>query len=289
MAFEHHRVERCGVNLHCVSCGEGPAVLLIHGFPQHWWMWRDLMRRLSNAGYRAIAVDQRGMGGSDIPPGGYDKKTLAADVAAVLDNLVGSPAVVVGYDHGGGTALALAFERPELVSKLVVIEYAPPGFGYEFGLTAAPGNVNWQLAFFTQVDVAVSFIQGKERELLSWYFWHWAHNADAVVQEDFEVYVRQLQKPGGLRGGFAHFASVFEDLDHFKAWNARGQLLMPILGIGGETAAGTYIETGLSPLAASLQTAVIPSCGHWVAEEQPQALAEAILNLLNAPDTSVSR
>lgn len=280
MPFEHHRISSHGVSLHCVSCGEGPAVLLIHGFPQHWWMWRDLMGRLSDAGFRAIAVDQRGMGGSDIPPGGYDKKTLAADVAAVLDELVGGPAVIVGYDHGGGTALALAYERPDLVSKLVVIEYAPPGFGYEFGLTAAPGNVNWQLAFFTQVDVAVSFIQGKERELLSWYFWHWAHNADAIPQNDFETYVRQLQKPGGLRGGFAHFASVFEDFDHFKEWQAAGQLCMPVLGIGGESAAGAYISNGLSALAEILTTKVIPLSGHWVAEEQPDQLAETILEFI---------
>ncbi|NKB16579.1 MAG: hypothetical protein HC774_06515 [Sphingomonadales bacterium] len=62
-----------------------------------------------------------------------------------------------------------------------------------------------------------SWRPGFERELLAWYFWHWAHNPDAVGQADFEVYVRQLQKPGALRGGFMHFANVFEDMDWFKA------------------------------------------------------------------------
>jgi pimeloyl-ACP methyl ester carboxylesterase len=265
-----------------VSLGEGPAVLLIHGFPQHWWMWRRLMRDLAAAGYRAVALDQRGMGGSDIPQSGFAKHVLATDALAVLDTLQIRNASVVGYDHGGGTALAVAYMAPERVSKLAILEYAPPGFGYEMGLTAAPGNVNWQLAFFTHPDVAVQFIGGKERELLAWYFWHWAHNPDAVTQDDFEIYVRQLQKPGALRGGFMHFASVFEDMNWFKTQAAAKRLAMPCVGIGGALAAAAYPEMALRALADHVQGAVIAEAGHWLAEEQPERLAEQILKMLRA-------
>lgn len=278
--FEHHRINNAGVGIHAVSLGQGPAVLLIHGFPQHWWMWRRMMPELAVAGYRAIAIDQRGMGGSDIPQTGYGKSILASDAMAVLDALNVSQASVVGYDHGGGTALALAYLAPERVSKLTVIEYAPPGFGYEMGLTAAPGNINWQLSFFTYPDVAAQFIAGKERELLAWYFWHWANNPDAVGQEDFEVYVRQLQKPGGLRGGFMHFASVFEDLEWFKAQAEAKRLQMPCLGIGGALAAGRYPEMALRVLADQVRGVVIDKAGHWLAEEQPERLLGAIRELL---------
>jgi pimeloyl-ACP methyl ester carboxylesterase len=281
-AFEHHRADNGGVSIHAVSLGQGPAVVLIHGFPQHWWMWRATMRTLAAHGYRAIAVDQRGMGGSDIPAAGYDKRTLAGDVVAVLDALGIDSAAVVGYDHGGGTALALAYEHPARVERLASIEYAPPGFGYEMGLTAAPGNVNWQLAFFTHPDVAVQFIAGKERELLAWYFWHWAYNPDAIDQADFEVYVRQLQKPGALRGGFMHFASVFEDMELFKAWASAGKLAMPVLGVGGEMAAGIYAEMALKALATEVTGAVIPKSGHWVVEEAPDALADVLIRFLAA-------
>lgn len=274
--FQHHRIDNNGVGLHAVSLGEGPPVLLIHGFPQHWWMWRRLMRDLAASGRRAIAFDQRGMGGSDIPLGGYGKEIVGGDAKAVLDALGVKQASVVGYDHGGGTALSLAYQWPERVGKLALLEYAPPGFGYEMGLTAAPGNVNWQLAFFTHPDVAVQFISGKERELLSWYFWHWAHNPDAVPQDDFEVYVRQLQKPGGLRGGFMHFASVFEDMDWFKAQAARTRLTMPCVGIGGALAAGPYPEMALKALADNVRGEVIGDAGHWLAEEQPEALFAAV-------------
>jgi pimeloyl-ACP methyl ester carboxylesterase len=278
--FQHHRVVNGGVSLHAVTLGEGPAVLLIHGFPQHWWMWQRTMRDLAGAGYRAIAVDQRGMGGSDIPSQGYGKQVLAGDACAVLDALGVERATVVGYDHGGGTALALAYVAHERVSSLAIVEYAPPGFGYEMGLTAAPGNVNWQLAFFTQPDVAVQFIAGKERELLAWYFWHWAHNPDAVDQADFEVYVRQLQKPGALRGGFMHFASVFEDMEWFQTQAAAKRLMMPCLGIGGALAAGGYPEIALKALADKVAGVVVQDAGHWIAEEQPAVLTRSILDLM---------
>jgi pimeloyl-ACP methyl ester carboxylesterase len=280
--FTHHRVQNGTVGLHAVSIGEGDPVILIHGFPQHWWMWRGTMQALANAGYRAIAIDQRGCGGSDIPPAGYDKASLAKDALAVMDALDLPSAAVVGYDHGGGTALALAYTAPERVKRLAVIEYAPPGFGYEMGLTAAPGNVNWQLAFFTQPDVAIQFIGGKERELLAWYFWHWAYNPDAVDQTDFEVYVRQLKKPGALRGGMMHFASVFEDMALFKGWAESSRLAMPCLGIGGEIAAGVYGEMALKALANDVQGAVIAKAGHWIAEEQPEALNTCLLDFLKA-------
>jgi pimeloyl-ACP methyl ester carboxylesterase len=278
--FSHHRVQNGPVGLHAVSLGEGPAVLLIHGFPQHWWMWRGTMQVLAEAGYRCIAIDQRGMGGSDIPQTGYEKHILAGDAFAVLDALGESKATVVGYDHGGGTALAMAFMQPQRVERLAIIEYAPPSFGYEMGLTAAPGNVNWQLAFFTQPDVAVQFISGKERELLAWYFWHWAVNPDAVPTDDFEVYVRQLQKPGALRGGFMHFASVFADQAWFTEQAAAQRLKMPCLGLGGSIAAGIYPEMALQALADDVRGLVIADCGHWIAEEQPEAIAAAMMDFL---------
>ena len=276
----HHRARNGEVNLHAMTQGTGPAVILVHGFPQHAWMWRPIMEALARAGFCAVAIDQRGCGGSDIPMGGYNKAVLASDVVAVMDSLDIRSARIVGYDHGGGTALALAFLAPERVERLTIIEYAPPGFGYEAGLVAAPGNVNWQLAFFTHPDVAVQFIAGRERELLSWYFWHWSYNPDAVSQADFEVYVRQLQKPGALRGGMMHFASVFEDTDLFRAWAAGRRLQMPVCGIGGEVAAGAYPEMALRAFSDNVSGAVIPKAGHWIAEEQPEALVRCLLDFL---------
>lgn len=280
--LRHHRIRSGEVELHAISQGNGPAVLLVHGFPQHSHMWRPLMQRLAESGFRAIAIDQRGMGGSDIPPSGYDKATLADDAFCLLDALGIETAAVVGYDHGGGTAIAMAFCAPDRVSRLAVVEYAPPGFGYEQGLVATPENRNWQLAFFTQPDIAVQFMAGKERELLAWYFWHWSHNPDAVSQDDFELYVRQLQKPGALRGGFSHFASVFDDRRWFEEQAASQRLTMPCLGIGGAAASSQYPGLALRAIADTVQEAIIDDAGHWIAEEKPDDFAEAIAAFLKA-------
>lgn len=279
--FQHRTFTVGDIQLHSVEIGTGKPVILIHGFPQHWWMWRRLMRDLAAAGFRAIAYDQRGMGGSSIPQGGYGKSHLAKDLAGLMDAMAIEKASVVGYDHGGGTALAFAFEHAHRLDRLAVIEYAPPGHGYEYGLQPQRDWQSWQLAFFTQTDVAVQFIAGKERELLAWYFWHWAANPDAVDQADFEVYVRQLQKPGALRGGFSHFASVFDDTETFKGYAGR-KIASPVLAIGGDRGAGGFLQYAFANLAEGAAIDVIADCGHWVAEEQPARLASSLLNFLTS-------
>jgi pimeloyl-ACP methyl ester carboxylesterase len=279
--FRHRTLNVGEVDLHVVELGQGEPVVLVHGFPQHWWMWRRLMRSLAAAGYYAIAYDQRGMGGSTLAAGGYDKRTLAGDLALLLDRLEVESATVVGYDHGGGTAISFAFEHAERCTRLGVIEYAPPGYGYEFGLQPVRDWQSWQLAFFTQPDIAVQFIQGRERELLAWYFWHWSANPDAVDQADFEIYVRQLQKPGALRGGFMHFAAVFDDTELFAGYGDR-RIAAPVLALGGERGAGAFIGQAMNRLAEHVTGGVIADAGHWIADEQPQVLHERLLAFLQA-------
>ncbi len=263
------------INQAYIECGEGEPLLLIHGFPQHSHMWRKMMPQLAEK-FRVIAPDLRGMGGSSITASGYEKEQLARDMKNLLTALDLKNVNLVGYDHGGGVAYSLASQFPELIRKACFIEYTPPGFGYEYGLQPTRDWQAWQLAFFTVPDVAVQFITGKERELLSWYFWHWSYDPDAVTQEDFEVYVRQLQKPGALRAGFAHFGAVFDDTEHFKE-TSKNKLQIPVLALGGEMGAGSYMVPGWEQLAVDVSGGVIEKCGHWLADEQPEALTKQFL------------
>jgi pimeloyl-ACP methyl ester carboxylesterase len=279
--FVHHTVQAGDLAMHYVECGQGPPLVLLHGFPQHWWMWRRVMPLLARH-FRVIAVDQRGMGGTAITQGGYDKSTLAHDLKALMTTLGIARAHVCGYDLGGGTAYAFASLFPEAVDKLVLLEFAPPGFGYEYGMQPVRDWQSWQLAFFTVPDVAVQFIAGKERELLAWYFWHWSYNPDAIDQADFEVYVRQLQKPGALRAGMSYFASVFDDAEQVKTFSVK-PLQMPVLGLGGERGAGGFVLQALQRLATKAEGGVLPQSGHWIADEQPQALAERMTEFLLRP------
>lgn len=115
-----------GVRLHVAECGEGPLVLLLHGFPEFWWSWREQLVTLAGAGFRAVAPDLRGYGASDKPPRGYDGPTLAADVAGLVRALGERQCLLVGHDWGGLIAWSVATVHPELVRGLAVLDTPHP-------------------------------------------------------------------------------------------------------------------------------------------------------------------
>jgi pimeloyl-ACP methyl ester carboxylesterase len=124
--WTHRDVPANGARFHVVDIGEGPAVVLLHGFPTFWWTWRRQLTALADAGYRAIAMDLRGYGGSDHPPEGYDPRTLSADVAGVIRCLGESDAVIVGHGWGGLVAWSTAVLEPETVRAIVPVSMPHP-------------------------------------------------------------------------------------------------------------------------------------------------------------------
>jgi pimeloyl-ACP methyl ester carboxylesterase len=119
--WTHRDVSTNGTRLHIAECGSGPLVLLVHGFPEFWWSWRDQLTALADAGYRAVACDLRGYGASDKPPRGYDIFTLASDLAGLIRALGERQAVLVGQDCGGFLAWSTAVLHPDVVRRLVVV------------------------------------------------------------------------------------------------------------------------------------------------------------------------
>lgn len=275
----YHTINSGGINQSYIEAGSGEPLVLLHGFPQHSHMWRKVIPFLAGK-FRVIAPDLRGMGGSSITQSGYEKQSLAKDIEALINSLNLDTINLVGYDHGGGVAYSFISQFPERVKRVCFIEYTPPGFGYEYGLQPVPDWQAWQLAFFTVPDVAIQFIAGRERQLLSWYFWHWSYNPDAIGQDDFEIYVRQLQKPGALRAGFAHFAAVFADTEHFKE-TSKNKIKQPVLALGGDNGAGNFMVPGWQQLAENVSGGSMPKAGHWIADEQPEALAERLLEFFS--------
>jgi pimeloyl-ACP methyl ester carboxylesterase len=124
--WTHRTVRANGIALHVAEVGSGPLVLLLHGFPQFWWAWRQQLVDLADAGYRAVAVDLRGYGASDKPPRGYDAPNLAADLAALVPALGESDAMVVGTDIGGLLAWTMAAAHQHVVRSLIVVGAAHP-------------------------------------------------------------------------------------------------------------------------------------------------------------------
>lgn len=277
-AFDHRMADLGnGVRMTYRSAGKGEVVVLVHGWPQHSQMWHAIAPRLASR-YQVIAPDLRGSGGTTIL-GPYDKATLADDVVRLLDNLGVDRFRLVGYDLGAGVAYDLAARHPDRVERLGFMEFGLPGFGYESEMTAKPDwnpGSNWHLSFFTVPDVAEWAFRGRERELLGWFFSHIAMNPGAVTAEDFQLYVRQLERPGALRAGIEYYASVWKDAESNKALADR-RLPMPVLGVGGEASAGGWVAEGLKAVADNVEAFVVPGAGHWLGDENPKALADALL------------
>ncbi len=124
--WTHRDVAANGARFHVVDIGDGPAVLLLHGFPTFWWTWRQQLTALADAGFRAIAMDLRGYGGSDHPPEGYDPRTLSADVAGLIRSLGLTEAVIVGHGWGGVVAWSTAVLEPEVVRAIAPVSMPHP-------------------------------------------------------------------------------------------------------------------------------------------------------------------
>ena len=288
VAWQDFQVERVATDEARLAVhvgGEGPALVLLHGFPQHSLMWRQVAPLLSDR-FTVIAPDHRGMGASSIPEVVCTKTDLARDLAAVLDALGHGRAFVAGYDLGAGAAVAFARDFPQRVRKLAVLEFVLAGFGLEQAMVPRVGwnaDSNWHFSVFAAPDVAVWLFQGREREMLDWFFGHESHRGIAAVHEaDIALYARALSRPGALRAGAYHYAAIFRDAED-NAPIKHAPLAMPVLAMGGASHAGPMLEKLWGPVASSLTTSVIPRAGHWLADENPIDTAAELARFFNSP------
>ena len=283
--FEVHRIDVGAAKLAVRVGGDGPPVVLLHGFPQHSLMWREVAPMLAKR-FTVIAPDQRGMGASTLPADGFTKTDMARDLAAVLDALGHPRASVAGYDLGGGVAVAFARDYPERVERLAVMEFVAAGFGLEQAMAPAKGwNVdsNWHFSVFAAPDVAAWLFAGREREMLNWFFGHEGHGGNGAVDpDDLEQYVSALARPGALRSGAQYYAAIFRDGEDNAPLKDR-PLAMPVLAVGGASHAGPVLERLWSKVASQLETAVVPRAGHWLAEENPTDTAAALMRFFGTP------
>lgn len=150
--MQHQQVKAGDIELHAAIAGEGDPIVLVHGWPQHWWIWRGVIPPLVGAGYRVICLDLRGHGWSDAPPDGYDKEQLATDVLAALDTLGVERFKLMGHDWGGFASFLVALRAPERVEKLMVLSIVHPWLQQEAGIGArlkALANAFYQLILST--------------------------------------------------------------------------------------------------------------------------------------------
>jgi len=268
------------VRIHYVIGGSGPAVVLLHGFPQHWREWRLIMPRLVDAGYTVLAPDQRGFGLSDRPLAAYDVVTVSEDVRQLTKQLGHLAVNVVGHDLGAAVSYAWAASHPDEVNRLVLMEALPAGLeppGSQ--VPTLRGKGTWHLAFMSAPDIPEALISGREWTFVASLLRGGAYDPTTFSDADVDAYAKPFAAPGGIRGAAAHIRAMPESAQINRRLAER-KLPMPVLAIGGELSFGAGMLNGARQFAQDVRGAVAERSGHWIPEERPAWLAEQIIQFL---------
>jgi pimeloyl-ACP methyl ester carboxylesterase len=274
--FRHRMVRAGDVNIHAVIGGQGPPLVLLHGFPQTWWEWRRVMPRLAETN-TVVAVDLRGAGHSDCPQGGYDKVTMAADVHGVMQAVGFERYAVCGHDIGAMVALAMACTYRSAVTRLAVLDASQPGWSGWEANCAKPAL--WHFAFHQKRDLPERLLFGREYDYVSTFISDRAFDHGAHTIEDMHVFASALAQPGKTRGGLEWYRAFPTDHRNAQPWTQE-KLSIPVLALGGEHNYGPAIVAMLEEFASDVSGGSIAGCGHWLPEECPAETADAVLKFL---------
>lgn len=279
--FKHRYAELDDVLMHYVEAGSGFPLLLLHGWPQSWYEWRNVIPKLSER-FRVIAPDLRGLGDTSRPVTGYDKRTIAADLWQLMHDHLGQESFhLVGHDWGGPTAYALAAAHPEAVRRLAILDVVIPGDGAD---GFSQGGRRWHHAFHMTPDLPEALTQGRERAYLGWFYRNLAYRPDAIGEEDLAEYLRTYTQPGAMRAGLAFYRALPQDIADNKARIAQGKLPMPVLAMGGARAwgRGAEVAESLRRVARHVEEDIVADCGHFIPEEQPAHVVQRLLQFFEA-------
>jgi len=261
--------------VHYLEAGQGEPLVLLHGIPQTSYEWRHVIPLLSDR-FRIIAPDLRGLGDSSRPAGGYDKKTVAADVwRLVHEHLKIDRFCLAGHDWGGPTAFALACAHQDAVRRLAILDVAIPGDGADF----SQGGRRWHHALFRTLDLPEALFLGREELILNWLFENYGYLPNCIPPADREEYLRTYRKPGAMRAMFGFYRALPQDAADNQAFlAAHGKLRIPVLALGGDKSFGRGIECleSLQRVAEDVRGGLVPDSGHWVTEEQPEFIANEL-------------
>jgi pimeloyl-ACP methyl ester carboxylesterase len=284
--WTHRDISANGVRLHAAETGEGPLVLLLHGFPQFWWAWRAQLVGLAAAGFRVVAPDLRGYGASDKPPRGYDLPTLSADVAALVRALGEQDAVLVGHDWGGLLAWTTAALHPRSVRRLVVLSMAHPrrlraAIGDAAQRRALRHALRFQLPRLPERRLTRADDDPVADLMRRWAGPAWTHTADFAeavghyrsaaripqaaygAMEYYRWAGRSQLRPDGLR--YARRMAAPISAPTLQLHGKLDRYILPSTAAGsGRYVAGAY------------EWRQLPDLGHFLPEEDPETVVSAI-------------
>jgi pimeloyl-ACP methyl ester carboxylesterase len=278
--FASRYVDIGELRLHAVIGGDGPPLLLVHGWPQTWYAWRLVMPALARD-FEVIAVDQRGVGLSDKPQDGYDTGTQANDMVALMQALGHQRFAMYGTDTGMPIAYAVAADHPDRLERLVVSEAVIAGVTPSPPLLV-PGPLNerlWHLAFNRLPKVNEQLVTGREEVFFGAEF-DGSAGTHKLPADVVKYYIDTLASdPEALRGSFGQYRAFDASIaQNQQRKNTR--LTLPVLAIGGEEALGQGVIDTMNLVADDVEGVILPGSGHWVAEQAPEQLVATVTPFL---------
>ncbi|GIE76890.1 dehalogenase [Actinoplanes philippinensis] len=279
--FTEQKVRVGDVGINYVRGGRGPVLVLVHGYPQTWYEWHEIMPALAEH-YTVVAPDLRGAGKSDAPAGGYDKKTMAADIHGLLVKLgLNRDIRLVGHDIGTMVAYAYAAANPTEVKKLVLSEAPIPDESiYSFPALPKTGRGVWNFGFFSLTNgLPEQMVDGREELWVKLFTDQLMDVKGAIGPEDVKVYAKYLKDDAHLRASYEWFRAFPKDVRDNET-NIKTKLPMPVLAIGADGSLGGNIEGQVRQYAVNVKGAVIAGSGHWIYEEHPDEMTGILLSFL---------
>lgn len=282
--MDSHYTNINGIKLHYVTGGieNGPVCLLLHGFPESWITWRNVIPHLEEH-YKIVAVDLRGYGDSDKPEGirNYTNKLMASDIAGILAELKLTRAYVVGHDRGARVARRMAYDYPELINRLALIEIMPMEYVYSLSAEEAAKKY-WHWVFQVVSDLPETLISGKEEEYLKFLL----SRGDGLFERlnsdgSWEEYLSHWKKPGAVKAALSDYRASYKfDLPEYQEMvESEDKLNIDTLLLWAENGnlSGLPVEEIWKQSINNVTGYELKNCGHYLLEESGEEVAQCIL------------
>jgi pimeloyl-ACP methyl ester carboxylesterase len=272
--WRHEYIMTNGVRLHYVTQGDGPLMVMLHGFPEFWYSWRYIIPEFAQY-YKVVALDLRGYNDSDKPKEleAYTIDELVKDVEGVVKGLGYSKCVLVGHDWGGAIAWNFAYRYPSMLDKLIVLNLPHPTKFVEALRTPQQIQRSWYIFFFQLPILPELLVQSNDYQFVETAFKGMAVDKSAITQADIEAYKDALAKRGALTATINYYRNIFQP-QFFKP--SQSVLEVPTLMIWAEKdiALGKELTYGTEAYVKDFQIKYIPNCSHWVQQEQPNLVSQ---------------
>jgi epoxide hydrolase 4 len=278
--WQHRDIITNGIRMHYVVQGEGPLIVLLHGFPEFWYSWRHQIPMLAEHGYTVVAPDLRGYNDTDKPRTGYDVATLIRDVEGLIKGLGYKRAIVVGHDWGGVLAWAFAMRYPHMTERLIVMNAPHPQAMFRELRTLKQLRKSWYVFAFQLPWLPEYLLNRNNANEIGRMLRGAAVQKEAFTREITAKYQEAMNKPGAMTAALNYYRQLFRRWP--QSTEKVPRITVPTLLIWGEQdiALGIELTMGLGQWVDNLQVKRIPDSGHWVQQEKPEQVNSFLVEFL---------